>query len=719
MSATAVEQTETPTASGSAFRLEIDGPEAVLWFDQPGEKVNKFAAWVLEELDGVIAGLAVMTEVKRVYIASPKPGIFIAGADVEEFTRVDSAEGALEIVRRGQRVFTNLRKLPQTTIAVINGACMGGVTELALACDYRLMSDSPKAAMALPEVKLGIFPAWGGTTFLPRLVGIPAALDMILTGKSINGRRGKRMGLVDEVIPAATPLEAARKWGAALSGKRRGGNTNTHFYIEGNPLTRRVIFNKAKDSVISKTGGHYPAPVRAIEVMDTGFSRGIEEGLKAEATEAASLFGNPVARNLVGLFFLMEEAKKDRGPAPAPIGSAGVLGAGLMGSGIAQTIADKADINVRMKDVNWKALGAGMKAASRVWKKKAERGRLTRGEMSRKLAKITTATDWSGFHHVDLVIEAVLEKLELKRLVLREFEGIAKEGAIFATNTSTIPITKIAEEAKRPDRVVGMHFFSPVDKMPLLEVIAGEKTSAETIATAVAFGKKLGKTVVVCKDGPGFIVNRILGPYMNEAGFLLEEGYSINAIDKALVKFGMPLGPLNLLDEVGIDVVQKAGHVLAEAFGDRAKASRLVDLLVADERFGKKNGRGVYKWVNGKKTEPDPAVYRLVGAAGSVEGDAATMATRMVAGMVNEAAMILDEEIAACAADVDLAMIMGTGFPPFRGGLLRHADELGVGRVVETLRELEAKHGSRFAPSDALLRVEAGGRSFYDSYPRV
>jgi len=719
MSASAVEQAGPSLVSGKAFRLEIDGPDAVLWFDLPGEKVNKFSTWVLEELEGFIATLASRPDVKRLYIASPKPGIFIAGADVEEFTRVASADEALEIVRRGQRILASLRKLPQATFAVINGACMGGGTELALACDYRLVSDAPKAAMALPEVNLGIFPAWGGTTYLPRLVGIPAALDMILTGKSIGGKRGKRIGLVDEVVPASTALAAARAWGAAFSGKRKADNKNTHFYIEGNPLARRVIFNKAKAAVLAKTGGHYPAPVKAIEVMDIAFSRGVEEGLKAEAREAAGLFGNPVARNLVGLFFLIEDAKKERGPAPGAIGAAGVLGAGLMGSGIAQVIADKADVNVRMKDVSWQALGAGMKAASRVWKKKAERGRLTRGEMSRKLAKLTTTTDWSGFHHVDLVVEAVLEKLELKKQVLREFEEIARDGAIFATNTSTIPISRIAEEAKHPDRVVGMHFFSPVDKMPLLEIIAGERTSAETLATAVAFGRKLGKTVVVCKDGPGFIVNRILGPYMNEAGFLLEEGYSIAAVDKALVKFGMPLGPLNLLDEVGIDVAQKAGQVLAEAFGDRAKASKLVDLLVGDGRFGKKNGRGVYLWVNGKKAGPDPAVYGLLGTSGSVDGNGDEIARRLVAGMVNEAAMILDEGIASCAADIDLAMIMGTGFPPFRGGLLRHADDLGIAKIVGTLRALEEKHGARFAPSAALLRVESGGRSFYDSYPRV
>jgi 3-hydroxyacyl-CoA dehydrogenase / enoyl-CoA hydratase / 3-hydroxybutyryl-CoA epimerase len=588
MTATVPDNTIADTGGG-AFRLEARGETAILWFDLPGEKINKLSAGVMVELGQVVERLGHLSNVRRVLVASTKPGIFIAGADVEEFTTLKDSADARELVERGQRVFERFRGLPQTTIAVIEGACMGGGTELALACDYRLMSDSTKAAMALPEVKLGIFPAWGGTTYLPRLVGIPAALDVVLTGRSIRARAAKRMGLVDEILPEATALDAALQWSASRSGKRRGPATH-RLLIEGNPLARRVIFNKARSATIAKTGGHYPAPLKAIDVMEIGYAEGVRRGLEAEAAEASSLIENAVAKNLVGLFFLMEEAKKWDGPEPAEIAAVGILGAGLMGSGIAQTVVDKAGITARMKDIDYAALGRGMKAAERIWRKKLDRRRINRVEYARLLSQITTTTDWSGFHHVDLVIEAVIEKLELKKQVLAEFEAVAKPGAIFATNTSTIPITKIAEGAQRPENVVGMHFFSPVDKMPLLEIIAGEKTSAETLATAVAFGKRIGKTVVVCRDGPGFIVNRILGPYLNEASFMVEEGYAVDFVDATMVKFGMPLGPLNVLDEVGIDVAQKAGQVLSEAFGDRAQASALLDLLVRDERFGKKNG---------------------------------------------------------------------------------------------------------------------------------
>jgi len=713
---TAIAPDDTTIDTGTkAFRLESRGDSAILWFDLPGEKVNKFSGWVMAELEKVIETLERTGDVRRVLLASTKPGIFIAGADVEEFTTLASPEDARALVERGQRVFDRFRKLPQTTVAVVEGACMGGGTELALACDYRLMSESPKASMGLPEVKLGIFPAWGGTTHLPRLIGIPAALDMILTGRSIRARAAKRMGLVDEILPEATALDAALQWSSSKNGKRRGPGTN-RLIVEGNPLARKVIFGKARSATLAKTGGHYPAPIKAIDVMEIGYSEGVKRGLEAEATESSSLIENAVARNLIGLFFLMEEAKKWDGPKPAEIAAAGVLGAGLMGSGIAQTIVDKAGIGVRMKDVDYAALGRGMKAAEKIWRRKLDRRRINRVEYARLLSQITTTADWSGFHHVDLVIEAVLETLELKKQVLAELEAIAKPGAIFATNTSTIPITRIAEDAKHPDRVVGMHFFSPVDRMPLLEIIAGEKTSAETLATAVAFGKRIGKTVVVCKDGPGFIVNRILGPYMNEAGFMVEEGYAIDFVDRTMVKFGMPLGPLNLLDEVGIDVAQKAGQVLSDAFGDRAQASELIKVLVRDERFGKKNGRGVYKWVKGKKTEPDPAVYQLVKASGTKRGDPKLLVDRMIFLMINEAARILDEGIAACAGDVDLAMIMGTGFPPFRGGLLRYADELGAKAIVESMRELRKTYGIRFEPSEPLGRLAGSGKTFYEEW---
>jgi 3-hydroxyacyl-CoA dehydrogenase / enoyl-CoA hydratase / 3-hydroxybutyryl-CoA epimerase len=707
--------TDQPTEQAKAFRIERDGDLAVLWFDLPGEKVNKFSSWVMQEFAGIVDMLAAADDIKRVVIASAKPGIFIAGADVSEFTQATSVELAKEYTRFGQQTFHRFSKLPQITVAAINGACLGGGCELALSCDYRLISDDPKAQIGLPETKLGIFPAWGGTTKLPRLVGIAAALDMILKGSSYDGKRARRIGLVDEVVPAPALIDVAKTYAQNAKGKRRKKG-NTHFYIEGNPLIRNLFFGKARKTVLAQTHGHYPAPLKAIEVMAAGFSGGIERGLAAEVDTVAPLILGDVAQNLVRLFFLMEDSKKDRFTAkPLEVRNAGVLGAGIMGGGIAQLLADKTDANVRMRDISWNALAGGLKAASTVWKKKVERRRMTRGEMQRKVARITTTTDWSGFSVMDVVIEAVVENLSIKKQVRDEFEALAKPNAIFATNTSTIPITQIADGARRPENVVGMHFFNPVDRMPLVEVIRGQKTSELAMATVASLARKLGKTVVICNDGPGFVVNRILGPYINEAGFLVEEGNSVESIDKAMVDFGMPMGPLALLDEVGIDVAAKAAGILLESFGDRMTASGAVQKLLADGRLGKKNGKGVYVYAAGKRKEPDSAVYKLLGISAPKPGNDSAMVERMVLVMINEAARILDEKIVASAPDLDLAMIMGTGFPPFRGGLLRYADALGVPYIVARLSDLE-RYGPRFVVSAPLRKLAEQGQNFYGKY---
>lgn len=704
-----------PPVSAQAFRLELHGRDGVLRFDLAGEKVNKFSSAVLMEFEQFLGELRAQS-LDRLFIVSDKPGIFIAGADVTEFSKVTSREQAVEFVRYGQRLFAEVTALPYPTIAVIGGACMGGGTELALSCDWRVMTDDRKASIGLPETKLGIIPAWGGTTKLPRLVGLPAALDMILTGKSLDAKRAKRIGLVDEVVSSAIALEAAKKFSEG-KGKRRGPSDRLHFYLEGNPLARRVVFSKARKATLAQTKGKYPAHLAALDVMETGFQKGIEAGLEAEAHAAADLILGDVARNLVSLFFLMEDAKKELGPKPRRIERAGVLGAGLMGAGIAQAIADR-DIAVRMKDMNFEALASGMRAAAKVWRRKVERRRMSKQEMAVKTARITPTIDWSGFGNVDLVVEAVLEKLDVKQSVLSQFEQCSKKDAIFATNTSTIPITAIAAGAKLPENVVGMHFFGPVDKMPLLEVIRGEKTSEETLATAVAFGKKLGKTVVVCNDGPGFIVNRILGPYINEAGHLLQEGNSIESIDEAMIDFGMPLGPLELVDQVGIDVAGKAAEVLSSAFGDRLQPSTLIGKALADGRLGKKNGRGIYQWNDGRRGDPDAAIYGLLDRQPPKRSSIESMQERMVLAMVNEAARILEERIASSAADVDLAMIFGTGFPPFRGGLLRYADSRGAAEIVETMQLLVARGLDRFTPCEPLQRLAAAKLAFYERYPK-
>jgi 3-hydroxyacyl-CoA dehydrogenase / enoyl-CoA hydratase / 3-hydroxybutyryl-CoA epimerase len=704
----------TPAGASSAFTLERAGDLAILWFDLPGEKVNKFSSNVMQEFDRLVDELAASREIKKVIIASRKPGIYIAGADVAEFTQARSEEDARNYVRLGQEAFQKLARLPQTTVAAIDGACLGGGCEMAISCDWRVMTDSPKSQIGLPEVKLGIFPAWGGATKLPRLIGLPAALDIILNGKALDGRRAKKVGLVDEVVEAGILLDVAKQLAARGKRKKKG---RTKFYIEGNPLARRIIFNKARQAVLKQTKGHYPAPLKAIEVMSYAMSTSVERGLLREAQEAGPLVTDPVAQSLVRLFFLMEESKKDPVAAkPAPVSYVGVLGAGIMGGGIAQIVADKTDAEVRMKDINWNAIGGGMKAASKVWKRKVDRRRMTRGEMQRKLARITGSTDWTGFNRADVVIEAVVESLQVKRSVLAEFEALSKPDAVFATNTSTIPITQIAAEAKRPENVVGMHFFNPVDRMPLVEVIRGEKTSDKALVTVAALARKLGKTVVYCNDGPGFVVNRILGPYMNESAFLLEEGNSIESLDKAMVDFGMPMGPMSLLDEVGIDVAAKVAGILTEAFGARMEKSGVVEKLYADGRHGKKNGKGLYLYADGKRKGPDPSVYKLLGIATPRAAEPKAVAERMILAMVNEASLILDEKIVATAGELDLAMIMGTGFPPFRGGLLRYADSLGLPYVVARLEDLSARAGARFKPNEPLLRLARQDGKFYEQW---
>jgi 3-hydroxyacyl-CoA dehydrogenase/enoyl-CoA hydratase/3-hydroxybutyryl-CoA epimerase len=699
-----------------AFRVEREGDLAIIWFDLPGEKVNKFSSSVMMEFASIVDAMERATDVKRIILASAKPSIFIAGADVSEFGKATSSEQAKEYVRLGQQTFHRFSKLPQTTVAAINGAAMGGGCEIAISCDWRVMTDNPKAQIGLPEVKLGIFPAWGGATKLPRRIGLPAALDIILNGKTVDARRAKRMGLVDDAVPGAILLDVAKQF--STRGKRRGGG-RTKFLVDGNPITRGIIFSKARKAVLAQTHGHYPAPLKAIEVMKAGYG-GVERGLAREVEEVVPLIMGDVAQNLVRLFFLMEDAKKERlHAAPAEVENAGVLGAGIMGGGIAQIIADKTDASVRMRDINYKAIAGGLKAAAKIWKKKVDRRRMTRGEMQRKLARITGTTDWSGFERTDLVVEAVVENVEIKRQVLAEFEAVEKPGAVFASNTSTIPITQIAANAKHPENVVGMHFFNPVDRMPLVEVIRGAKTSDHAMVTVANFARKLGKTVVYCNDGPGFVVNRILGPYMNEAGFLLEEGNSIESIDKAMVDFGMPMGPMALLDEVGIDVAAKVAKILGGAFGDRMQASAVVEKLYADGRHGKKNGKGLYLYNDGKRQGPDAGVYKVLGVRSPHAAEPKIVVERMLLAMINEAAMILEERIVASAAELDLAMIMGTGFPPFRGGLLRYADSLGVPYIAARLDELSSRHGPRFSPTAPLRRLAARDTKFYEAWPRA
>ncbi|HEY3204998.1 MAG TPA: 3-hydroxyacyl-CoA dehydrogenase NAD-binding domain-containing protein, partial [Thermoanaerobaculia bacterium] len=583
--------------------------------------------------------------------------------------------------------------------------------------------------IGLPEVRLGIFPAWGGCTRLPRVVGLAAALDLILTGKSLDARRARRVGLVDEAVPAAIFEDWSRRFvrsklGTRKPGRRRKPRSIADYALEGTPLGRKLIFAKARERVMKQTGGHYPAPLEALEVIEEGFGKPVEQGLAAEARHIGLIFGDEVQRNLLALFFLTEEVKKETGvddPSvrTRPVTRIGVLGAGVMGGGIAQLAADKG-LSARMKDIQPAALAHGYAAAAAVWREALQRGRLSTREMARKMDLLSGTLDYSGFSRCEVTIEAVVEKLAVKRAVLKEWEEAVPRSAIFASNTSTLPITEIAVGSIEPGRVAGMHFFNPVHRMPLVEVIRGERTSDETVATIFALAKTLGKTPVVVRDAPGFLVNRILAPYLSEAVRLVLEGCRIEDVDAAMTQFGMPVGPLALLDDVGLDVAAKAGEVLEAAFPERMKMGG-EEALAAAGRLGRKNGKGFYEYENGKRGAPAKEAYEALRVERTKESPIprGVIEARLVLPMVNEAAFCLEDRIVTDPAKLDLAMIFGTGFPPFRGGLLRYADSLGLDRVFTRLDDLAERLGPRFAPAARIQELANARAGFYSSSPRV
>ena len=709
---------------GNAFRLALNDSLAVVTFDVPDEKVNKFSTPVMEELSGLTDRLSAANGIAALLFVSAKKDIFIAGADVREIESIGSPEEGRTKSAVGQQIFDRWSRLPFPTVAAIGGACLGGGTELALACDYRVVSDSPKAVIGLPEVNLGILPGWGGTQRLPRLVGVAAALDMILTGKALDGKRAARIGLADAVVPEPIFAEWAEKFARSKFQTRKPKGRRlrpsaVQLVLEGNPLGRTLVFRKARGAVLARTRGHYPAPLEALAAVEEGFPRKIAEALAIENAHLGNLIGTPIQKNLMRIFFWTEEIKKetgtlDPGISPRAVTRVGVLGAGVMGGGIAQLAADKG-IPARMKDIAPEPLAHGFQAAAAVWKDRMKQRRLTPSQFKGKMDLLSGGLDYSGFAAAEVTIEAVVEKLAVKQAVLREWEQAVGDDPIFASNTSTIPITRIASAAAQAGRVVGMHFFNPVHKMPLVEVIRGERSSEEAVATIFDLARRLGKTPVVVRDAPGFLVNRVLAPYLSESVRLLQDGCRIEDVDSSMVDFGMPVGPLALLDDVGIDVAIKAGHTLAEAFPKRLPVADNFESLANAKRLGRKTGRGFYLYKGSTRTGPDRSAYGLLNLRppGASPLPPEVLQARLLMPMVNEAAFCLEEGIVPSAAKLDLAMIFGTGFPPFRGGLLRYADDLGIGRVVNRLEDLEERLGPRFEPSPLLVRMANDKNKFY------
>ena len=712
-----------------ATRLEIlDGGVALLTLDQPGTRANTLGQAVVGELEERVKELASRTGLTGLILRSGKPGMFIAGADLKELggAKPDPAT-ARRLVQRGLDLVASVETLPFPTVAVIDGACMGGGTELALGFDYRLAGTNAKTEVGLPETKIGLIPGWGGTQRLTRLIGPSLAAEMICSGEPAKAERARQVGIVFDVVQTDRLLDEARRlleWTNQTGGWREGrkkkqlpvGLTEEQFGF---------TFAVARAQVQAKTGGAYPAPLAALDAIAIGCNLPLEDGLKAETEAFLPLVGSPISRNLIAVFFMTQRLQKDPGVAdatvkPRDVGQVGVVGAGIMGAGIAGAHVRRG-VPALLIDSVPAALEKGLGAVAKGVMGRVEIGRMTPADAAAALARLSSSLTLNALGDRDVVVEAIVENEAAKVKLYDELQGrggaappLLPPGAILASNTSTISITRMAQSVKNPDRFAGLHFFNPVDRMQLVEVIRGEKTSDATVATLVALARRIGKTPIVVRDCPGFLVNRILFPYLNESLVLLEEGASPRALDKAATAFGMPMGPISLNDLVGLDTSLYAGRVINAAFADRAGVTHILDDLVAAGRLGQKSGAGFYSYAKPGRGADDPAFAALLEKRCKTtrEIGAEEITERLFLPMLTEASRVLTESIVREPGDVDMGLILGVGFPPFRGGILRWADTVGLPNILEKLKKYESL-GARFVPTDQMRKLAAEGKGFY------
>lgn len=698
---------------------------ATLWFDYPGEKVNKISPAVLDELESMLRELAIENP-KALVIRSKKADIFIAGADLKIFQEAFNDQSIAEnLIVRGHAVFGQMESLPFPTIAVIDGVCLGGGTEFILSCTYRVATDNPKVQIGLPEVNLGIFPGWGGTVRLPRLIGLEQGVTMIVTGKAVDAKKAYKLKLVDALLSKEFIEEGLKtfvdrilsKKGALDIIKRRKDSSFKSMLLEKNPLGRALLFRNVRKAILEKTKGFYPSPLIAADLIDRNASKSKDDALKEEVkTFKNALSDNrDIAKNLIDIFFVQEEIKKnpgikERSPGKT-IKNAGLIGAGTMGGGIAFILSQK-DIPVRFKEIDAAAVGRGYGHIWQLYQKEIKRKRLIKEIAIRKFHLVSGTVDYTGFKRMDIVIEAALEIVDIKRKIYKELEEVIRPDAIIATNTSTITIKSLCEGMRFPERLVGMHFFNPPEKMPLVEIIQGEKTALEVVETAVLLCKKLGKTALVVKDCPGFLVNRIFAASANQAAAMLEEGVSLSEIELEILKFGMPMGPFTLADEVGNDVAYKAFDVIEKGYGERMKQPHMAKWMDVNKLYGKKSGEGYFVYDHGNKVGENPKVIAFLGSKKKIPREN-EIRDRFVLAMINEAARCLEEGIVPSPQHIDMALLYGMGFPAFRGGLLKYADSIGSEKIVDDLKELEREFGASFTPCELLKDMAASGKTFY------
>ncbi len=710
--------------SDAVIRLSFPESDiALLTFDDPKKGANILSSHVLEELSKHLDSLENRTDLAGLVIRSGKPGMFIAGADLREFAAsfdVPKSEVA-DMCNRGRKVFQRLSNCPFVTVAAIDGICVGGGAELAIWCDRRILADDPKTQFGFPEVKLGLFPGWGGTARSSRIIGLGNAVEMVTSGESIDARTAYKMGLASDFVTPAALQEAAIRLVRAehrskqyLEDRKRWGGP-----VDIDETELGFLGATASAVIQQQTKGHYPAPMAALEVMLGAAGSDIDSACAAEAEGMAALFGSPVNRALINVFFLTDRNKKDTGVdcpnvPTRPIKSVAVIGSGIMGQGIAAANLRR-DVPVAMTDAIPKALATAVQKIL----EEVSYNRQTKGPDPKRAVKYAallnaTTTD-AELAACDLVIEAVVENPDVKRQVFARLEPQLRDDAILASNTSTIPITQLAQGLKHPQRVCGIHFFNPVRKMPLVEVIRGKQSSDETIASAVAYAKSIGKSPIVVNDGPGFLVNRLLFPYMNESIELLLDGAEMSAIDRAARNFGMPMGPIALFDVVGLDTAFYAGRVMYDAFPDRVVVSPVVPALIKAGRLGQKSGAGFFAYPGGKERgEPDPALKPMLEPMlrGKKKFSEEELTTRLFMPMLLEATRVLADKIVRDVRDVDLGLIFGLGFPPFKGGLLFWADTLGAAKIIEMIKPYESL-GDRWKPTPLLLEMARTGKKFY------
>lgn len=709
-----------------------DDGVAVLRMDIPGEPMNTLKADFVETFANVFDQVEKDPGVKAIVFTSGKKDSFIAGADISMLEAVETQEDGYRISREGQQAMDRIERCPKPVVAAIHGVALGGGLEVALACHARVASDSKKTKLGLPESQLGLLPGAGGTQRLPRQIGVQPALDMMLTGKQIDAKKAKKLGLVDDVVPPAILLETAAELALSRIGyepkpdsfidQLKDKDAITEAALTKNPIGRKVLFDQARKQLHKQTRGNYPAQDLIIDVVKAGLEDGFEAGLQAEARGFGRLLTTAEAANLMSIFFATNALKKDSGVddpdvKPRDVHKVGMLGAGLMGAGIAYVTTAVAKIPVRLKDRDADGVLSGLRYVRGIIDGRVKRKRLSEQEADRLMLQTTASTTYDGFQDSDVVIEAVFEDLSLKEQMVREVEEVGRKDVIFASNTSSLPITKIAAASKHPETVIGMHYFSPVHKMPLLEIIVTDDTADWVTATCVDLGKKQGKHVIVVKDGVGFYTSRVLAPLMNEAAHLVAEGVPIEKIDNAMLDWGFPVGPIKLTDEVGIDVGAKVGKIMVDAFGERMKQPEGMSKLIEDERFGRKNKRGFYLYGD-KKKGVDESVYEVLG----VEPTNKTVSDEEIAWrcalqFVNEACRCFGDGILRSARDGDIGAVFGLGFPPFRGGPFRFVDQVGAKEILGRLRELEKKHGLRFSPAPVLEEIARSGQTFHGPDP--